>query len=126
MRAIAFKAPQGLEADLDWISLATLSNRSVVIRRALKETLDYIKRNGKLPKTSYVPYGGNKNLRLFSIRVEEDLDRELEAIAREHGLSKSEVVRRAIFHHIEVEGRKYRPYRGKYVRIYYGGLRSLW
>ena len=54
MRAIAFKAPQGLEADLDGISLATLSNRSVVIRRALKETLDYVKRNGRLPKTSYV------------------------------------------------------------------------
>ena len=126
MRAITFKAPQGLETDLDWISLATLSNRSAVIRRALKETLDYIKRNGKLPKTSYVPYGGNKNLRPFTIRVEEDLVRELEAIARKHGLPKSEVVRMAIYHHIEVEGRKYRPYRGKYVRIYYGGLRSLW
>jgi len=126
LRAITFKAPQGLETDLDWISLATLSNRSAVIRRALKETLDYIKRNGKLPKTSYVPYGGNKNLRPFTIRVEEDLVRELEAIARKHGLPKSEVVRMAIYHHIEVEGRKYRPYRGKYVRIYYGGLRSLW
>jgi len=51
LRAIAFRAPQGLEADLDWISLATLSNRSAVIRRALKEALDYVKRNGKLPKT---------------------------------------------------------------------------
>jgi predicted transcriptional regulator len=126
LRAIAFKAPQGLEADLDWISLATMSNRSAVIRRALKEALDYVRKYGKLPKTSYVPYGGDKNLRLFTIRVEEDLVRELEVIAREHGLSKSEVVRRAIYHHIEVEGRKYRPYRGKYVRIYYGGLRSLW
>ena len=126
MRAIAFKAPQGLETDLDWASLATLSNRSAVIRRALKEMLEYVKKNGKLPKTSYVPYGGDKSLRLFTIRVEEDLDRELEVIAREHGLPKSEVVRRAIYHHLEVEGKKYRPYNGKYVRIYYGGLRSLW
>ena len=125
MRAITFKAPEGLETDLDWISLATLSNRSAVIRRALKETLDYIKKNGRLPKTSYVPYG-SKNFKLFTIRVEEDLVRELEAIARELDLPKSEVVRRAIYHHLEVEGRKYRPYRGKYVRIYYGGLRSLW
>ena len=126
MRAIAFKAPQGLEADLDWISLATMSNRSAVIRRAVRETLDYVRKYGKLPKTSYVPYGGDKNLRPFTIRVEEDLDRKLEVIARELDLPKSEVVRRAIYHHLEVEGRKYRPYRGKYVRIYYGGLRSLW
>jgi len=125
LRAITFKAPQGLETDLDWIALATMSNRSAVIRRAVRETLDYIKKNGRLPKTSYVPYG-SKNLKPFTIRVEEDLVRELEAIAREHGLPKSEIVRTAIYHHIEVEGRKYRPYRGKYVRIYYGGLRSLW
>jgi Ribbon-helix-helix protein, copG family. len=104
-----------------------LTTRSEVIRRALREALDYIREHGRLPVTSYIPYGdGSGLLWPFSLKIEEDLYKELERAARRLNVPMSEVVRRAIYCYIERKGRKYRPYRGKYIRVYYGGLRSLW
>jgi len=126
-KVLTFRAPKGLGTDLDWLSAAMLTTRSEVIRRALREALDYIREHGRLPETSYIPYGdGSGLLWPFSLKIEEDLYRELERAAKRFELPMSEVVRRAIYWYIERKGRRYRPYRGKYVRIYYGSLRSLW
>jgi len=126
-KVLSFRAPRGLGTDLDWLSAAMITTRSEVIRRAVREALDYVKEHGRLPETSYIPYGdGSGLLWLFSLKIEEDLYRELERAAKRFELPMSEVVRRAIYWYIERKGRKYRPYRGKYIRIYYGSLRSLW
>ena len=126
-KVLTFRAPKGLGTDLDWLSAAMLTTRSEVIRRALREALDYIREHGRLPVTSYIPYGdGSGLLWPFSLKIEEDLYKELERAARRLNVPMSEVVRRAIYCYIERKGRKYRPYRGKYIRVYYGGLRSLW
>jgi len=57
LRPFSFKAPRGLETDLDWLSAATLTSRSEIVRRALREALDYVKEHGRLPESSYIPYG---------------------------------------------------------------------
>ncbi|MFP3319976.1 MAG: ribbon-helix-helix protein, CopG family [Acidilobus sp.] len=126
-KVLTFRAPRGLGTDLDWLSAAMLTTRSEVIRRALREALDYIKKNGRLPESSYIPYGdGSGSLWPFSLKIEDRLYRELERTAKRLDLPMSEVIRRAIYWYIERKGRKYRPYRGKYVRVYYGRLRSLY
>jgi len=126
-KVLSFRAPRGLGTDLDWLSAAMITTRSEVIRRAVREALDYVKEHGRLPESSYIPYGdGSGILWLFSLKIEEDLYRELERAAKRFELPMSEVVRRAIYWYIERKGRKYRPYRGKYIRIYYGSLRSLY
>jgi len=126
-KVLSFRAPRGLGTDLDWLAAAMLTTRSEVIRRAVREALDYVKVHGRLPETSYIPYGdGSGRLYVFSLKVEKGLYMELERTARRLDLPMSEVVRRAVFWYIERKGRKYRPYRGKYVRVYYGNLRSLW
>ena len=126
-KVLTFRAPRGLGTDLDWLSVAMLTTRSEVVRRALREALDYVRKHGRLPETSYIPYGdGSGLLWPFSLKVEEDLYKELERAAVKLELPMSEVTRRAIYWYVERKGRKYRPYRGKYIRVYYGGLRSLW
>jgi len=126
-KVLSFRAPRGLGTDLDWLSAAMLTTRSEVIRRAVREALDYIKKNGRLPESSYIPYGdGSGSLWIFSLKIEDRLYKELVRTARRLELPMSEVVRRAVYWYIERKGRKYRPYRGKYIRIYYGGLRTLW
>jgi predicted transcriptional regulator len=126
-KVLTFRAPRGLGTDLDWLATAMLTTRSEVIRRAVREVLDYVKEHGRLPETSYIPYGdGSGLLWPFSLKVEKGLYMELERTARRLDLPMSEVVRRAVFWYIERKGRKFRPYRGKYIRVYYGNLRSLW
>ena len=126
-KVLSFRAPRGLGTDLDWLSAAMLTSRSEVIRRALREALDYVKKHRRLPESFYIPYGdGSGILWPFSLRIEDSLYRELERAARRLDLPMSEVVRRAVYWYIERKGRKYRPYRGKYIRVYYGSLRSLW
>jgi len=126
-RVLTFKAPRGLGTDLDWLSAAMLTTRSEVIRRAVREALGYVKEHGRLPESSYIPYGdGSGPLWPFSLWIEDRLYKELVRTARRLDLPMSEVVRRAVYWYIERKGRKYRPYRGKYIRIYYGRLRSLW
>ena len=127
MRPFSFKAPRGLETDLDWLSTATLVGRSEIMRRAIRETLDYIREHGELPKTSYIPYGdGSGRLYVFSLKVEEGLYKELERAARRLNVPMAEVARTAVFWYIERKGRRYRPYRGRRVRVYFGNLRTLW
>ena len=126
-KVLNFRAPKGLGTDLDWLSAAMLTSRSEVIRRAVREALDYVKEHGKLPESSYIPYGdGSGLLWLFSLKIEDRLYKELERAARRLDLPMSEVARRAVYWYIERKGRKYRPYRGKYIRVYYGNFRSLW
>jgi metal-responsive CopG/Arc/MetJ family transcriptional regulator len=126
-KVLSFRAPRGLGTDLDWLSAAMLTTRSEVIRRAVREALDYVKENGRLPESSYIPYGdGSGILWLFSLKIEDRLYMELERAAKRLDLPMSEVVRRAVYWYIERKGRKYRPYRGKYVRVYFGNLRTLW
>jgi len=126
-KVLTFRAPKGLGTDLDWLSAAMLTTRSEVIRRAVREALGYVKEHGRLPETSYIPYGdGSGLLWLFSLKIEEDLYKELERAARRLNVPMSEVVRRAVYWYIERKGRKYRPYRGRRVRVYFGNLRTLW
>ena len=120
---LSFKAPKALEADLDWLSVTLGLSRPEIIRRAVRETLDYIRERGELPSTSYDPYGdGSWGLYLFTVRLDDRLYKELEGAAARLNVPMSEAARRAVYHYIE---RKLRPYRGKYVSIYYGGLSSL-
>ena len=117
---LSFKAPKALEADLDWLSVTLGLSRPEIVRRAIRE---YVRERGELPSTSYVPYGdGSWGLYLFTVRLEDGLYRELEGAAKRLNVPVSEVARAALYRYIE---RKLRPYRGKYVSIYYGGLRSL-
>jgi len=126
-KVLSFRAPKGLGTDLDWLSAAMLTTRSEVIRRAVREALGYVKEHGRLPESSYIPYGdGSGPLWPFSLWIEDGLYKELVRTARRLDLPMSEVVRRAVYWYIERKGRKYRPYRGKYVRVYYGRLKSLW
>jgi metal-responsive CopG/Arc/MetJ family transcriptional regulator len=126
-KVLNFRAPRGLGTDLDWLSAAMLTTRSEVIRRAVREALDYVKEHGRLPESSYIPYGdGSELLWLFSLKIEDSLYKELERAAKRLELPMSEVARRAVYWYIERKGRKYRPYRGKYIRVYYGSLRTLW
>jgi len=119
LRPFSFKAPRGLEADLDWLSAATLTSRSEIVRRALREALDYVKEHGRLPETSYIPYGdGSGSLWPFSLRIEEGLYKELERAAARLNVPMAEVVRTAVYWYIERKERKYRPYRGRRVRVY--------
>ena len=116
---IAFKAPEGLKAGLDWLSVATGLSRPEIVRRAVRETLDYIRERGELPRTSYVPYAsGSWRLYLFTVRVEDRLYRELERAAARLNVPMSEVVRTAVYWYVERMERKYRPYRGRRVRVY--------
>jgi metal-responsive CopG/Arc/MetJ family transcriptional regulator len=127
LRPFSFKAPRGLGTDLDWLSAATGLSRSEIVRRAVREALDYMRKHGRLPESSYIPYGdGSGLLWPFSLKIEEDLYRELERAARRLNAPMAEVVRRAVYYYIEVRGRRYRPYRGRRVRVYFGNLRSLW
>jgi len=82
-RVLTFRAPKGLGTDLDWLSAAMLTTRSEVIRRAVREALDYVKEHGRLPESSYIPYGdGSGILWLFSLKIEEGLYKELERAAK--------------------------------------------
>lgn len=116
---IAFKAPEGLKADLDWLSATVGLSRPEIVRRAVKEALDYIRERGDLPRTSYVPYAsGSWRLCLFTVRVGDRLHKELERAAARLNVPMSEVVRTAVYWYVERMGRKYRPYRGRRVRVY--------
>jgi metal-responsive CopG/Arc/MetJ family transcriptional regulator len=116
---IAFKVPEGLKADLDWLSVTMGLSRPEIVRRAVREALDYIRERGELPRTSYVPHGdGSWRLHLFTVRVEDRLYRELERAAARLNVPMSEVVRTAVFWYVERMERKYRPYRGRRVRVY--------
>jgi len=127
LRTFSFKAPRGLEIDLDWLSMATLVGRSEIVRRAIREALDYIREHGELPRTSYIPYGdGSGRLYVFSLKVEEGLYMELERAAARLNVPMAEVARRAVYWYIERKGRKYRPHRGRRVRVYFGNLKTLW
>ena len=118
-KVLNFRAPKGLGTDLGWLSATMLTSRSEVIRRALREALDYIKKNGRLPETSYIPYGdGSGSLWLFSLKIEEDLYRELERAAKRLNVPMSEVIRRAVYWYVERMERKYRPYWGRRIRVY--------
>jgi len=118
-KVLTFRAPKGLGTDLDWLSAAMLTTRSEVIRRAVREALDYVKEHGRLPETSYIPYGdGSGLLWLFSLKIEDRLYRELERAAARLNVPMSEVVRTAVYWYVERMERKYRPYRGRRVRVY--------
>jgi len=62
----------------------------------------------------------------FSLKIEEGLYKELERAAARLNVPMAEVVRTAVYWYIERKGRKYRPYRGRRVRVYFGNLRTLW
>ena len=126
-RVLTFRAPKGLGTDLDWLSAATLTSRSEIVRRAVREALDYVKEHGRLPESSYIPYGdGSGVLWIFSFKIEEGLYKELERAAARLNVPMAEVVRTAVYWYVERMERKYRPYRGRRVRVYFGNLRTLW
>ena len=115
---IAFKVPEGLKADLDWLSVTMGLSKPEIVRRAVREALGYIRERGEPPRTS-VPYAsGSWRLYLFTVRVEDRLYRELERAAARLNVPMSEVVRTAVYWYVERMERKYRPYRGRRVRVY--------
>ena len=118
-KVLHFRAPRGLGTDLDWLSDIMFTTKSDIIRSAIREALDYVKEHEKLPESSYIPGDGSGVLLVFSLRIEEDLYKELAKTAKRLGMTVSEVTRRAIYWYMERKVRKYRPYRGKYVKVYY-------
>jgi len=56
-------------------------------------------------------------MRVVSFKLDEDLLEALEWAAREKGVPKSELIRRAIKHYLQQHMRK-RPYMTKRIRVY--------
>jgi len=120
MIIFSFKVPRGLKAELDRLVSANPNiSRSEAVRRAIWETLDYIKVRGRLPPILSDFYDGNGTV-VTSVKIDEDLERELREVSARFGVPISEIVRRAIIRYVEARRRKTAVYVGRYVKIHYG------
>jgi len=120
MKVFGFKLPRKLKAELDRLANANPNiTRSEAVRRAIWETLDYIKVRGRLPPILSDFYDGNGTV-VTSVKIDEDLERELREVSARFGVPISEIVRRAIIRYIEARKRKTAVYVGRYVKIHYG------
>ena len=120
MKVFSFKVPRGLRAELDRLTKANPNiTRSEAVRRAIWEIIHYVKTHGRLPPILNDFYDGNGTV-VTSIKIDEDLERELREVSIRFGVSVSEIVRRAIIRYIEVRKRKTAVYVGRNVKIRYG------
>ncbi|MFP3264990.1 MAG: hypothetical protein RXO54_04070 [Acidilobus sp.] len=119
MKVQMFKAPAGLDDDLNWFSRAMLISKSDVIRRAITNLIDYVKENGALPITMYLPPGGTI---AYSVRLNDNTLKELKEISENLHAPMSMLIRVAILYFVELNRDKYKPYLGKKIIISFGGL----
>jgi metal-responsive CopG/Arc/MetJ family transcriptional regulator len=123
MKVLSFKAPSGLYTDLDWLSKSLKINKSEVVRRAIQEAITYVKKNGKLPRITYIPIGDST---VISLKVDERLLEELDELVRKLDTSRGHFIRTAVCHYVEQFSKHYSPHEGRNVRIYIVGSRSPW
>ncbi len=120
MKVFGFKVPRGLKAELDRLANTNPNiTRSEAVRRAIWETIEYVKARGRLPPILSDFYDGNGTV-VTSVKIDEDLERELREVSARFGVSMAEIVRRAIIRYIEARRKKTTVYVGRYVKIHYG------
>ncbi len=120
MKVFGFKVPRGLKAELDRLANANPNiTRSEAVRRAIWETIEYAKVRGRLPPILNDFYDGNGTV-VTSVKIDENLERELREVSARFGVSISEIVRRAIIRYIEARRKKTAVYVGRYIKIRYG------
>ena len=120
MIVFSFKVPRGLRAELDRLANTNPNiTRSEAVRRAIWETIEYVKARGRLPPILSDFYDGNGTV-VTSVKIDEDLERELREVSARFGVPISEIVRRAIIRYIEARRKKTAVYVGRYVKIHYG------
>ena len=120
MKVFGFKLPRKLKAEFDRLASENPNiTRSEAVRRAIWETLDYIKVRGRLPPILSDFYDGDGTV-VTSVKIDDDLERELRAVSARFGVTMAEIVRRAIIRYVEARRRKTAVYVGRYVKIHYG------
>ena len=120
MKVFSFKVPKELKAELDKLAKANPNiTRSEAIRRAIWETIEYAKMHGRLPQIFQDIYDGRPFV-VTSIKIDDDLDRELSKAAAWLNTSKAEIIRRAVVRYIMLRKRKTAVYVGRHVKIRYG------
>ena len=120
MKVFGFKVPRGLKAELDRLANANPNiTRSEAVRRAIWETIEYVKARGRLPPILSDFYDGNGTV-VTSVKIDEDLERELREVSARFGVSMAEIVRRAVIRYIEARREKTAVYVGKYIKVRYG------
>jgi len=120
MKVFSFKVPRGLKAELDRLVSANPNiTRSEAVRRAIWETIEYVRARGKLPPTLSDFYDGSGTV-VTSVKIDDDLERELREVSIKFGVTMAEIVRRAVIHYIEARKRKTAVYVGRYIKVRYG------
>ena len=120
MKVFGFKLPRKLKAEFDRLASENPNiTRSEAVRRAILETLDYIKVRGRLPPILSDFYDGDGTV-VTSVKIDEDLERELREVSIKFGVTMAEIVRRAIIRYVEARRKKTAVYVGRYIKIRYG------
>jgi len=120
MKVFSFKVPRGLKAELDRLANTNPNiTRSEAVRRAIWETIEYVRARGKLPPILNDFYDGNGTV-VTSVKIDENLERELREVSIKFGVTMAEIVRRAVIHYIEARKRKTAVYVGRYIKVRYG------
>jgi len=120
MIVFSFKVPRGLRAELDRLASANPNiSRSEAVRRAIWETIDYIKTYRRLPPILNDFYDGSGTV-VTSIKIDDDLERELRKVSAKFGVTMAEIARRAIIRYVEARREKTAVYVGRYIKIRYG------
>jgi len=120
MKVFSFKVPRKLKAELDRLANANPNiTRSEAVRRAIWETIKYAREHERLPPIFQDFYDGRPFV-VTSIKIDDDLDRELSKVAAWLNTSKAEIIRRAVIRYIMLRKRKTSVYVGRNVKIHYG------
>jgi predicted transcriptional regulator len=120
MKVFSFKLPRKLKAELDRLANANPNiTKSEAVRRAIWETIKYAREHERLPPIFQDFYDGRPFI-VTSIKIDEDLDRELSKVAAWLNTSKAEIIRRAVIRYIMLRKRKTAVYEGRNVKIRYG------
>jgi len=117
MKVFSFRVSRELRAELDQLNLNI--SRSEAIRRAIQETIEYARKHGGLPPIFQDLYDGGA-LVVTSIKIDDDLDRELSKAAVWLNTTKAEIIRRAVIRYVMQRKRKTAVYVGRYVKVRYG------
>jgi len=117
MKVFSFRVSKELKAELDRLNLNI--TRSEAIRRAIWETIEYARKHERLPPIFQDIYDGG-SLVITSVKIDENLDRELDKVAVWLNTTKAEIIRRAVIRYIMLRKRNTAVYVGRNVKIHYG------
>jgi len=120
MKILSFRLPRKLKAELDRLANANPNiSRSEAVRRAIWETIEYAREHGRLPPIFQDFYDGRPFV-ITSIKIDDDLDRELSKVAIWLNTSKAEIIRRAVIRYVMLRKKKTAVYVGRNVKIHHG------